>query len=174
MSKTAGAFDTEDEAAHALDDVLRLSEAFHVYHEVPGYYMAHRPDRQLKTPRIDRILVPTAKLRDAGWNATIGVEIKQSGAKCGPTICQALDYTWAVFRCGSTYLYPEWVFIWPMETQLGDIQSVMTQNRIGVVSQGREDTIRFWCGGTSVIGVSPRGVEYVKQTNGPGRKVGSR
>lgn len=140
----SGGFATEDAALAAFDEIIEASGYFRLYREVEGYYMASRPGRTHATARIDRLLVPNQRARAAGWTLTFGVEAKRSGAPIGPAVSQAIDYTWCVFRASSTFLYPEWIFLWPLGRQTGAIESVMAQNRIGIAQPNeRHQSITF-------------------------------
>lgn len=183
MNRTSGGFETEGDALALLDDIVAATGMFHVYREVEGYYMTHRPGRDLKTPRIDRILVPTPRGKEFGWKATIGVEAKRSGAKLGPLVCQALDYSWAIYRVGDAYLHPEGIFLFPVRKEGVDgesiyhaIESVMTQNRIGYAYPDGEG-LTFGLGGCGVLRldrdvgrISARGDLFARV----GRKIGTR
>jgi len=181
LNRTAGAFASEHESLAAFDEAVDRSGLFRLYREVDGYYVTHRPERELSCPRIDRILVPNAKLRELGWVATIGVEAKRSGAKLGPMVCQALDYSWAIYRVSDTYLHPEAIFLWPVDREGIDgetighaIESVMTQNRIGYACPAREG-VQFGVGGCWVLSFSSAGVVARRDIfDRVGRKVGSR
>ena len=134
--KAFGDWETEAEAAAELDRRLESSGMFErIYREVPGHYLARRPGRELKDARIDRVLVPGRKLRDAGWTRTIGIEIKRSGEDIGPAIAQAIDYTYCTWhvRGVDVWLYCERIFLWPFKPQLRAIESVITQNGVGVL-----------------------------------------
>ncbi len=173
--KFVGDFATEPDAMTELDRLIDESGMFRVFREVQGYYMAARPERQAKDARIDRILVPTKEMQHLGWTATIGIEGKRSGADMGPAICQAIDYTWAVFRCGSIYLYPEYIFLWPAEKATGVVASIMAQNRIGVARPPTKHRgLNFIYADTNVITFHADKDAEIQQPPGAGRKTGSR
>lgn len=183
MRETCGSYPTETESLAEFDRIIGASDLFRVYCEVDGHYVAHRPGRPLKAPRIDRILVPLPRLRQAGWTTVFGVEAKRSGAKLGPLVAQAIDYTWAVYECNSTYLYPDGIFVWPVRKEGIDgesihcaIESVMQQNRIGHCFSERGDTVQFQFGGNHVLRVSCSGKAEHRHEEFAriGRKVGSR
>lgn len=126
-----------DEAcvAKEFDEVLAsLANWFRVASEVTGWYVSQRSRVKAGRPRIDRILMPTKAMQDEGWDiGPIGVELKREGGKkIGPPVCQAIDYTHAVFPVGngSTCML-EWVFVYPLREVAGDIASIMLQNRVG-------------------------------------------
>lgn len=137
--------DWADEAGACAEFDRRIagSGLFRSYPEVNGFYLAARVHRQPKSARIDRILIPTPKLKDAGWTSTIGVEIKASGEKLGPALCQAIDYTYAAFDIGGTFVHPEMIFLWPLQKQTRAVKSVMVQNGIGEVYDSRTDLLVF-------------------------------
>jgi hypothetical protein len=133
----------EDDAGAEFDRRIEASGLFRSYAEVPGFYLAARVHREPKSARIDRILVPTPKLKAAGWSSTIGVEIKASGEKLGPALCQAIDYTYAAFDIGGTFVHPEMIFLWPLQKQVRAVKSVMVQNGIGEVFDTRAESLVF-------------------------------
>jgi hypothetical protein len=126
-------WETEAEAAAAFDERIERCGLFErSFKEVRGYYLTHREE---KTARIDRILIPGAKLRDAGWSKTIGIEIKRSNlesAEFGRAIGQAIDYTYCNWNVGAYWMYCERIFLWPFAMPQGPLQSVMLQNGVGV------------------------------------------
>lgn len=174
-----GQYKNEKDALEDLD--RRLSDLFYIYREVEGYYIANRPGKERRDPRIDRILVPGPRLKAAGWHTTIGVEAKRSGVKFGPAVAQAIDYTWGIFRCGRTYLYPEWIFLWPASKHeddiYGPIESVMLQNRIGWAFPGRSGggmTFHVGAGHALSIGATGEFQSWPERIVGVGLKTGAR
>lgn len=173
----AGDYASEEAALADFDDIIEGSGLFTVYREVEGYYVASRPGRQQKTARIDRVVVPRTQARERGWSMTFGVEGKCSGAKIGPALAQAIDYTWCVFRAGSTFLYPEWIFLWPLEPQVGAVESVMAQNRIAVAYRPRPGAVAFVQSSTVLLevdrsaGIVRHRADLAERTGG---KTGSR
>lgn len=133
-STTSGYWQTEQEAAQAFDKTVDdLGGLFRVYKEVEGRYQYFRPTQDLKTPRIDRILVPTTELKLAGWDlGPIGVELKKSDTKLGPPLCQLIDYTHATWNINGNWMVPQWYFLWPVEKLTGPLQSILAGQ---------------WCGG---------------------------
>ncbi|HEY6180097.1 MAG TPA: hypothetical protein VIX73_36900 [Kofleriaceae bacterium] len=111
--------------------------------EVRGYYLTHRPNRQSKDARIDRILLPGPRLREAGWTTAIGVELKASGTKLGPPLSQAIDYTYCAFHVGPHWLHLQHIFFWPLRPQRGAVQSVMVQNCIGCIFDTQHSPLIF-------------------------------
>lgn len=132
-SETSGYWQTEQEAAQAFDNAIEdLGGLFRVYKEVEGRYQYFRPAQDLKTPRIDRILVPTTELKLAGWDlGPIGVELKKSGAKLGPPLCQLIDYTHATWNLNGNWVVLEWYFLWPVDKLTGPLQSILAGQRCG-------------------------------------------
>lgn len=143
--------------------------------ELWGFPLQPRLGTNLQKLRIDRILAPTETLIDAGWNqGYIGIELKKSDVKIGPVVAQALDYSRAAFKIthGRIVMLDQ-IFIWPFRGAAGDIESVMTQHRIGAVYESWGGGISFKLG-NNVIQWSPAlGLETCKPTN-VGRRTGSR
>jgi hypothetical protein len=129
---------TEEESAREFDERIAECGLFErVFTEVRGFYLAHRPGRRQQDARIDRILIPGARLRELGWMMTIGVEIKKSGCDFGGAVSQAIDYTYCNWNIGSYWMYCERIFLWPFAMPLGPLQAVMLQNGVGTVG-GRQ------------------------------------
>jgi hypothetical protein len=179
---TVGDYQTEQEACSAFDEAALRSGAFKLWKEVPGEMIHPLPGNGEKQRyRIDRVLVPTEKLVDAGWTkGLIGVEIKKSDVKAGPPLSQSLDY----LRCAWTG--PLWirfmigyVFLFPMEKTQGTIASLMAQNHFGTCRLNY-DPSKEWHRLEFFLGEQPliecflnTGVIKVKNTN-VGNKTGSR
>lgn len=171
---TAGQWATEAESAAAFDTAVD-PELWRLHREVPGVLAQPRPQQPARTLRIDRVLVPTDRLINAGWQqGIIGCEIKRSGEKIGPPIAQAMDYSRAVWTLpGGFRVWLDWVFIWPMARQVGPIASVLAQNRIGSAESSEWDRLKLNSGGVNVIRVGWNGDICIgSATNGA--KVGSR
>lgn len=174
-----GAFKTEDESTAEFDRLVAESGLFDSRPEVEGYYLAARVHRAPKTARIDRVLFPKSRLKDAGWTIPIGVEIKRSGEKLGPALCQAIDYTYAAFEVRGVYVHLEMIFLWPLVMPKRSTQSVMVHNGIGAVHSGRRGGLRFESEVT-LISFRPDGAlapgpgELIVAPHVAGRKVGSR
>lgn len=144
-----GDFATEAEAWKHFDQVIGHSKSFRSYPEVTGQYVCNPPGKQLKTPRIDRVLVPHRNVIDAGWpHGPIGIEGKRSGQKAGAVVSQALDYSQATFELMKGFhVWLEWVFIYPFDVRaVGDLQSIMSQNRIGHIRCGGIRRPLVFCG----------------------------
>lgn len=177
---TSGDWTTEPESAAYFDQLVESTGMFTVHHEVEGRLLHSRPYEDLKTVRIDRILIPRNDLKRAGWNyGPVGVEIKCSGKNIGRPLGQLLDYARSTFRIGETYVVPQWHFLWPMEPIGGPLSSVLQSHRCGGVSYAttqypeRHPALRFWCGRTLAL-VSRSHTDIRGYNADVGRKVGSR
>ena len=174
-----GNWQTEDESGAAFDRIIAAAGIFESIAEVDGYYLAARPNRQPKTARIDRILFPKKPLKDAGWSSPIGIEIKRSGEKLGPALCQAIDYTYAAFEVRSVFIHPAMIFLWPLVMPCRAVQSVMVHNGVGAVHVDDNGELRFESEYT-LIGhrpdgpMSPGTYQLRVASHIAGRKVGSR
>ena len=146
-----GDWSSEADSAAAFDKHVKELDLFdRVFSEVRGYSLAPRINRENKDFRIDRVLIPNQRLRDAGWSHVIGVELKRSGSlvdgrlektKLGRPLAQAIDYTYAAWNVGIYWMLCEYVFLWPFPKQSGPIESVMAQNRVGVTYQSHGDLV---------------------------------
>ena len=151
---TCGSYGYEKDAEAAFDAVAEQSGLFTIYKEVPGVFIQPPAFKNHKGKlRLDRVLIPKPKLRDAGWTqGVIGVEIKRSGQKIGPFISQMLDY----MRC--VWISPigvkvilDYCFLFPAEKTHNEIASILAQNRIGTAclryALGNEYyRLQFFCG----------------------------
>lgn len=174
-SLTIGDWQTETASCTALDAALLEVGLWHVYPEVTGTLIQPRPGQVERSVRIDRILLPTPQLVDSGWgHGAIGVEIKRSGVKIGPPIAQAMDYTRAVWSLpNGVKVMLDWVFIWPMERQIGTVASILAQQRIGCAYNNCYTTLHLKAGEANVIKIHRDGtVDIGSGSNG--KKVGSR
>jgi|ERR1051326_4069081 hypothetical protein len=154
--------DFQDEAAAVADFDARIAQCdlFMSCKEVCGFYLHPRYGAELCNPRIDRILVPNAKLLKAGWEyGPIGIECKKSGEKIGKAVSQAMDYSRAAFELPGNFalVVLRWIFIWPLSTFAGDIESVMAQNRIGGVSGYYSHDLKFKASGSNMLYVGQDG-----------------
>ncbi len=185
MNHTAGMYPTESESLAEFDRIAEASGAFRIEREVVGWYMNHRPGRDAKQPRIDRLLIPTEAAIEKGWQYVIGVEGKRSGSKLGPLVCQALDYSHAVFEVDGNYIHPRGVFIWPVrkthgvegEQVIGAIESVMAQNCIGTCWSYDGSSIEFQAMPVNPLRIGIGGLIEVTRADifgALGRKRGSR
>jgi hypothetical protein len=173
---TCGDFDTEVKACNAFDWIIGQSELFRVYREVEGRYVGGRPSVEDKQPRIDRILVPTKEVIDAGWkHGPIAVEIKKSGVPLGRVVAQSLDYANAVFQIQPGFhIWCEWLFIFPLDPPKSDVESIMAQFRIGWCSPFLPNSeLDFGTGATRGIKLASDGRVQCKSLP-QGRKRGHR
>lgn len=157
---TAGSWRTEAASAAALDDTLQQAGLWRVEREVRGTLVQPRPGQVDKSMRIDRVLIPTARLLDMRWpHGIIGVEIKRSGEKVGPPIAQALDYGRSVWSLhGGFQVWLDYVFIWPMaKTFGGALESICAQHRIGFAYPTDWSALRMQCGAFNIIDVARKG-----------------
>lgn len=129
---TAGDWETEQQSTQAFDAAITSTGRFTIYREVSGAYQWLRPGQTHRTPRIDRIIMPTAQLVEEGWTlGPIAVECKRSGIKTGPPIAQLLDYSHAAWQINHTWFMPQWYLLWPLKTVKSTLQSVLSQQRLG-------------------------------------------
>lgn len=139
-----GAWATEEDAAAEFDRRIEACGLFdRVFKEVRGYYLTYRPNRDRKDARIDRVLLPSKRLREAGWSRVVGVEIKRSGEKLGPCLAQAIDYTYCAWNVGHYWMLCEHVFLWPFAKQSHAVESIMLQNGVGVIYEGPRSPLVF-------------------------------
>jgi hypothetical protein len=143
VRKSTEQWATEEEAAAAFDERIERCGLFTMRKEVRGFYLTHRPNREEKDARIDRILVPGDQLKSLGWTMTVGVEIKKSECDFGAAVSQAIDYTYCTWNLGNFWMYCERIFLWPFAMPQGPLQSVMLQNGVGVVSGRRYRSSEF-------------------------------
>jgi hypothetical protein len=173
---TNGKWATEAESVAALDELLgRYSTLWTVYPECWGELLQPRYGQERKTLRIDRLIVPSSKLISFGWMyGAFGIEAKRSGEKVGPALAQAGDYgrsAWAIR--GGIKIWPDWVFIWPLQHQAGTVASVMAQNRLGSVWSSWWWPLSFYSGESKVLRVGRDGRIDIGDGN-TGLRTGSR
>lgn len=176
-----GDWSTEEESALVFDEIVAKSALWErTFSEVRGYSLAPRLNRESKDMRIDRVLIPGDRLKKAGWTHVVGVELKRSGhdvdgrfekEKLGRPLAQAIDYTHCAWNVGIYWMLCEYVFLWPFAKQTGPIESVMAQNRVGVVYEAYGDLV-FQLE-KQVIRFERDGVLHVASPTA-GRKTGSR
>jgi hypothetical protein len=171
---TCGDWVTENESALAFDALVEHSGCFkNNYHEVCGTLMQPRPqqtkrrssvteENQISLPdlRIDRILIPSARLLNAGWTeGAIGIELKRSGEKIGPPISQMIDYQRAVWylELGGFQIYLKWIFLWPVWGLGGNLASVLAQNCLGTVHTRNSHSLYFQSGAVTVLYIGDDG-----------------
>jgi len=171
---TEGDYRSEKESAAAFDRLVDESGLFRkVYREVQGYYIVGRPGLEPRSARCDRILVPSERLKRAGWTYDIGVELKKSGAKLGPVFTQVMDYAGAVFDVGPHYIMLKHWFVWPAPKLTGPIDSVTAHHRIGSVFSNQHRRLSFMAAGQNMILLSRDGELRVNLPK-HGSKRGSR
>jgi hypothetical protein len=173
---TLGGYQTEKDSCAVLDRTLEQVGLWRVYSEVSGTLLQPRPAQTEVKVRIDRILIPTTKLVELGWNhGAIGIEAKRSQVKIGPPIAQAMDYLRTAWALPGTNvkIVLDWVFVWPVARQLGTVASIMAQQRVGCAYADRWTSLHLKAGEQNIIKIGHDGtVEIGAGSNG--RKVGSR
>lgn len=183
--KTGGGYSCEENACGEFDAMLnhyRNNEGAHwfrVEREVPGSLMQpHAFCNESYGVRIDRVLIPLLPAIQCGWRwGCIGIECKNSGVKIGKAVCQSLDYRRSVFKLESGNITAlDQVFIWPIDNVLGDIASVMMQNRIGIAKYDVDCiNLELMFNGTCAVRIGNDVFEFnEKLLDLTGRKVGSR
>ena len=174
-SETSGYYQTETESARAFDELVEgLGGLFRVHKEVEGRYQYFKPAQNLRTPRIDRILIPEPPLKDAGWDlGPVGVELKASSKKLGPLLCQLIDYSKATYRIGTTWIVPEWFFLWPADKFTGPLQSVLAGQRCGGAYKDQYGQLVFHSA-FILAKLTARNIDVRPGNTNHGHKVGSR
>jgi hypothetical protein len=150
--------DERKDSAPAFDAFIERTGLFKIYSEVRGQILQPRLGQTDQGVRIDRILSPTKKLKDAGWaTGFVGVELKRSGEKIGPPLAQLLDYGRAVWTLPGGYdVMCRFYFLWPVKKQHSTNASIMAQHRVGNVEaktyrNPEWDRICFHCGEQMVL-----------------------
>lgn len=173
---TGGEWDSESESAEQFDALVR--PFFKIFNEVPGKSHHFRIHQTPASFRIDRILVPRSSLVHRGWiYGPVGVELKRSGVSLGRPLGQLIDYASSSYRIGTTWITPEWFFLWPMWPVSGPLQSVLGSLRCGqafpIGNKGIQGlTFHSNYGGIATVW---KGNWKFRQHNAePGVKVGSR
>jgi hypothetical protein len=133
---TDGHYNHEDDAKDAFFSAFSLTGCFKIFREVECWYFGGSVFGDKPTGRIDFLMTPQKPLLDAGWkNGIVGVEVKKSGHKAGPLICQMIDYSKAVFRlpdtAGASLICLSSVYAFPSFSGGGTIGSIMANHRIG-------------------------------------------
>jgi hypothetical protein len=177
---TSGPWPDEPSAMIALDETLNDTGCFRVYREVWGWQQA-RPggnaEERGKRMRIDRVLVPSPKLKNAGWcYGCVGIEGKAPGKKIGPVISQCLDYSrtvWELPESGGIWVVCPWTFIWHLNEFAGDIASIMAQQRIGGAFCNSYERLVFKHAAGSMLRVKIDGRIEINEVK-CGMKAGSR
>jgi hypothetical protein len=176
---TCGNWVTELEAETELDRRLGSTGLFRIYRQVEGRSYANTPTDDIKGYRIDRVIVPTAAAKGAGWTlGPVGIECKRSGIKIGKPVSQALDYRrafWHLEESPETWFTLGWVFVWPTMPQAGPILSVMAQNRVGTAWPNEAGGLTLGTAGRSLAHMEPgKPPHFDRKADSVGRKVGSR
>lgn len=173
---TSGSYATEESACAAFDRLAEKDPRFsRVYPECWGRYAHQSPYEDETKPRIDRILIPSKALQNAGWlHGPIGVEIKRSGIKVAPPIAQCIDYLRASFcpdekTMAGFFMPVGMVFLFPCPLIHHGLASVMAQHRVGNCQIGYEGRLDFQFAGKHVLSLSENERNFI-----PRRKVGSR
>jgi hypothetical protein len=133
---TAEGYEHEDEAKAAFFAAFSATGCFKIFQEVECWYFGGSVFGDKPTGRIDFLMTPQKTLLDAGWkNGIVGIEVKKSGHKAGPLICQMIDYSKAVYRlpesAGSSLLCLSSVYSFPAISCGGTLGSIMANHRIG-------------------------------------------
>lgn len=134
---TDGDYKTEDDAKHAFLEAFGTTGCFKIFREVECWYFGGSVFGDKPTGRIDFLMTPQKKLLEAGWkNGIVGVEVKKSGHKVGPLICQMIDYSKAIYRLpddvGGSLVCLSSVYSFPGFNSGGTLGSVMANHRIGI------------------------------------------
>lgn len=157
MSLPALPSPTEADTANTFDKVITAIDLFTSYAEVRGTLTQPRPGQVDKGVRIDRVLVPNQRLLSLGWtHGVIGVELKPKGAKIGPAIAQAIDYSRSAWTLpqGGILVHLSWVFVYPYPKEHGALASILAQNRIGTADTDKWTALGLWSGEANVLRVS--------------------
>jgi hypothetical protein len=174
---TTGNYQTEEEACKAFDEAISKTGLFKSFQEVCGFYLYYpRYKDQYKSPRIDRILIPTSKLIDAGWCAgAIGIEIKKSGVKIGPVMSQMMDYMRATWKLkpSNVMVMLDFCLLFPCDVIGNNVGSILSQNRLGQVSL-KYYKIEFYSGDHRQIKYTFDNDETKVKQNLFGKRTGSR
>ena len=169
---TVGDWDDEKQAGDAFDLAISNDPRFSsVYREVKGIYSAKSPHDLPPEPRIDRVLIPSKKLRNAGWlHGPIGVEIKAPGNKIGAAVAQCIDYSHAQFEVmPGFHMSMGFIFLFACRPTRGDLDSIMVQNRIGTANVTPLNELVFFRGSRKVVSIEEPDRNFITF-----RKVGSR
>jgi hypothetical protein len=179
---TSGEWWTEEDACKAFDEAVIRSGAFTIWREVSGECIQPLAGINIKNRyRIDRVLFPTEKLREAGWTkGLIGVEIKRSSINAGPPVSQMMDYLRCIWNSPKKIkVQLDYVFLFPLQKTMGTIASLMAQNRVGTCfldnhEQSEWHRLAFFLGEQKVVVCYlNKGVIEVGNLN-VGSKTGSR
>lgn len=179
--RTCGDFQNETDAEKTFDWLVN-QEHWQVFKQVNGKCLVTNQHTEASGKvRIDRILLPTQKLFDSGWeNGPVGIEIKRSDEKIGRPLGQIADYLNCVFELqtvrGPIFIQLKNVFLFPMSSPGGPLESLCSSLRIGFVShincRGEIDGLKFYLGGGMVYSSHEGGRLQERQRTG--QKFGSR
>ena len=176
---TTGDYATEKASAEAFDGLVERTGLFKVFSEVPGHVAHPQWGCESGTLRIDRVLIPTTKMLEAGWTrGAIGVEIKKSGIKAGRPLSQLLDYGRCTWRLPSGItVVCRYNVLWPLDRQHGIVASIMQQNRVGCAWLGDENygpSLYFFCGEANLFIYNLDSGRLILGTAKIGERTGSR
>ena len=181
-SITCGGYEDEISSGKHFDECIEKSGLFEIWREVTGEMIQPLPGMNNKNHyRIDRILNPTPRLREAGWTrGLIGVELKKSSIKVGQPLSQIQDYLRCVWNSPSNIkVFLDYVFLWPLDKCGGPMASMMAQNHYGGVCLKYSETsewyrLQFSIGEQFVLlyYFNPQRIEI--QNLNVGRRTGSR
>lgn len=152
LDATTGPYGTEEEAKSAFISHVDDSH-WEVLSEVTGQVLYPKLGCQTTSVRADYVLFPKEPLGSDGWSVgPICVEVKKSGAKLGPVICQAQDYMRCAFEAPSGLVFiPRFCVIFPLRRVAGNLQSIMSDGRIGLAYiDDRDDRLCIHLNGTRV------------------------
>jgi hypothetical protein len=167
MEFTCGAWPDEQASAQAFDGIMSTINLFKIYREVCGTYIDPVGPEPTK-PRIDRILIPSERLTQAGWNSgAIGVELKRSGEKIGPPLAQCRDYIGASFPISAARINVRlsYVFLWPARKMHCSLASFQAHFRLGSACPnllGHGSLIYFYVGEQELLRVGQDGIPQIK------------
>jgi hypothetical protein len=153
---TEGDYSTEDDAKVAFESAVKATDSFNLYSEIDCWYFGGSVFGDKPNGRIDFVLTPRPSLIKSGWlNGCVGVEVKKSGHKAGPMLCQMIDYSRSVFRlpdtCGRSLICPTIIVGFPAFNVTGGVMgSLMANHRIGMAYVHRG--LRMNCGGKAFFG----------------------
>lgn len=172
---------TEPMIAKEFDEIIESTGFFNMYKEVWGYNLQPNLGTELKRFRIDRILIPTNKLKSQGWiHGIIGIELKAEDKKVGKPILQILDYLKSAFRIEINNSYfasimLDTCFLYPHENFTGSLESITKQNRIGTGETTKYHKLKLKFGGINFLTIdSHNNVEFDRKPLLFGKKSGSR
>lgn len=172
-NETTGKYATEDDAkldfiAHVRDDHWDVDQ------EVGGEVVFPKPGCRATTVRVDYVLWPKKTLVESGWGVgPICVEVKRSGVKLGPVICQAQDYMRCVLNGPNGLKFrPQFCVIFPLARVGEAVQSIMSDARIGHAHIGEDGLLRIYLNGQKAYG--QRGGIFLRSALKSGNKFGSR